>query len=132
MRYTVRSSFVKDFDSLAGRLKRWPALYRIVHLFLRLLLPLAWLGLLFACGFFCSLPFQILLWCKIAPPSVGYWIVATIISVLILFAFYRLGRRMRSEMKHGIIDVETIVGFAGFFLSLLFTALVFRTGWLPN
>jgi hypothetical protein len=132
MRYVVRSSFVKEFDSLADRLKPWLALHRIVHLFLRLLLPLAWLGLLFSCVFVCSLPFQILHWRKIAPPSRSYWITATIVSALILFAFYRLGRRMRFEMKQGILDVETIIGFAGFVLSLLFTALIFRTGWLSG
>ncbi len=115
MAYTIHSKFATDLA--AARVVRW------------LLLPVSYLGLLIAPAFVCALPFQILHSCRVTPPSVGYWISAAIISGLVLFCLYRLGRRVIWEFRQRIIDVESFVGFAGFTLSAALTAYIFPHGW---
>jgi hypothetical protein len=115
MAFTIHSKFARDFA--AARIARW------------LLLPVSYLGLLIAPASVCALPFQILRSCHVTPPSVGYWISATIISGVVLFCLYRLGRRVIWEIRQRIIDMESLVGFAGFTLSAALIAYIFPQGW---
>ena len=129
MRYTVHSRFAKAYDAMAGRFQRWPVLHAICRLALRLTLPIAWLGLLISSAVCFGVPFKILHWCQVTPPSKAYWFWAAIISGGVLFCCYRLGRRVLHELRHRIIDIESLVGLAGFTLSLAWTIWLFRTGW---
>jgi hypothetical protein len=129
MGYIVESKFAKNFDSMAAKLKNWRVVHAVTKVSLRLLLPVSWLGLLIAPACVWSLPFQILRACRVTPPSAGYWISAAVISSLLMFFLYRLARLVVYELRHRVLDVESLVGFTGFSLAAALTAYILPHGW---
>jgi hypothetical protein len=128
MRYSVQSQFAKDYAAMAARLQKWQTVHAMTRIVLWLLVPIAYLGLLLCITVGALMPFKILQSFKIGPPSIGYWFSATIISGLVLFILYRLNRRIVWEFRQHLIDVDTLVMSAGFTLSAVLIALIFRHG----
>jgi hypothetical protein len=129
MAFIVQSKFARDSDSMAAKSKNWRVVHAVTKVSLRLLLPVSWLGLLLAPACICSWPFQILRACRVTPPSAGYWISAAMISGLLIFCLYRLARLVVWELRHRILDVESLLAFVGFALAAALTGYILPRGW---
>jgi len=129
MRYTVHSAFAKGLFSYLAKYQKQPAIHNPSRFAIWIIVPLSNLGLLYAPILIFSLPFQILHWCKIAPPSIGYWFLASLFSGLVFILFAIFGWAAFSQLRRQILHLEALVGFIGMGFSCWFTVFIFPRGW---
>ena len=72
-----------------------------------------YIGILAAVPFTELLPFNVLKWLTATPPSLVYWIGATIIFVAIVMMTLWAGFACIRQFRMHCIDVEVVLGFAG-------------------
>ncbi len=129
MRYTINSDFAREYDKLVGRLRHRRVIHTICWWTLRLSLPAAYCGLLLAVMIaFCGMPFQVLAWCKISPPSVKYWISAITIVLACLLCLYLLGRRALLDYRRGVLNIELLFVIVGILFSICLIAIICPRG----
>jgi hypothetical protein len=77
---------------------------------------------------FCGMPFQVLAWCKISPPSVKYWISAITIVLACLLCLYLLGRRALLDYRRGVLNIELLFVIVGILFSICLIAIICPRG----
>jgi hypothetical protein len=117
MKYTVYSKMMIDLTPSSPRLVRHVILCRVLRVISWILLPLAYLGALFAPGVVLSTPFEIFHAHRMS--SLVYWVTAVLMGAFILWMLYRTALTgLRSFCRH-VIHVEAIVFSIGLVLAVV-------------
>src|SRR5271157_763410 len=92
MKYTVHSQMLVELTPASSWLTRHQYISRMWRAASWMLAAIAYCGVLVAPTVTLGIPFQVLRWLKIQPPSVLYWLAATAILLFTLCVLYLFGR----------------------------------------
>jgi uncharacterized membrane protein len=113
-------------------LKRHQYISRLWRAVSWVLAAIAYCGVLVAPTVTLGIPFQVLRWLKIQPPSVLYWLTATAILLFTLCGLYLFGRAGYHWLRKGIFYLEAVFGLVGVVLAVAFIIWIMPTGSIPT
>jgi len=132
MNYTMHSRMLAELTPASSWQTRHQHIARIWRPASWLLAVIAYLGVLIAPTVTIAIPFQILIWLKIQPPSTFYWLTATVILLFALWLLYRIGCAGYQWFRKGVIFLDEIFLFVAVTLTVAFIIWIMPTGWIPT